>query len=65
MGARGEARRVAQAEPMVVREVRRMVAREGENRAPARTFCFGTVMAIRKGKCEKGTLAYPDNAAGY
>ena len=39
-GASGEERRVAQAEPTVVRDVRRMVAREGEKRAPARTFCL-------------------------
>jgi hypothetical protein len=37
-GARGVARRVAQADPSVVRVVRSSVARAGEKRAPARTF---------------------------
>jgi hypothetical protein len=37
-GARGDERRVAHREPSVVRVVRRMVAKTGENNAPARTF---------------------------
>jgi len=37
-GPRGVERRVAQAEPTVVRVIRRMVAYIGENRAPPRTF---------------------------
>lgn len=39
-GARGVARRVAHAEPVVVRTVRKSVARAGENKAPASTFFF-------------------------
>ena len=38
-GAIGVARRVANIEPMVVRMESKMVAKIGENRAPARTFC--------------------------
>ncbi len=37
-GARGVARRVAHAEPIVVSTVRKSVARAGENKAPASTF---------------------------
>lgn len=35
------ARRDANMEPMVVRNVRRSVAQKGEKRAPARTFWIG------------------------
>lgn len=37
-GASGAARRLANIDPIVVRSVRRMVARTGENKAPANTF---------------------------
>lgn len=37
-GARGAESRLAQIEPIVVRVVRRRVAKNGEKRAPARTF---------------------------
>jgi len=37
-GARGVANKVAQAEPTIVRAVRRMVAYAGEKRAPETTF---------------------------
>jgi len=37
-GARGVERRVAHIEPMVVSAVSMIVAKAGENRAPARTF---------------------------
>lgn len=39
-GASGLERSVAQVDPMVVRRVRRRVAYAGENKAPARTFCW-------------------------
>jgi len=38
-GERGVERRVAQREPRVVSRVRKRVARAGEKRAPAKTFC--------------------------
>jgi len=37
-GAKGAERRLAQTEPIEVRDVRRMVAKKGEKRAPANTF---------------------------
>jgi hypothetical protein len=37
-GARGFDKRVAQTEPIVVKAVKRTVARAGEKRTPARTF---------------------------
>ena len=45
--ARGVERRVAQAEPIVVRAVRRRVAKAGEKRAPARTFCVREIECMR------------------
>jgi len=38
-GPSGFERRVAQAEPSIVNVAREIVARKGENNAPARTFC--------------------------